>query len=78
MTDITQADLDRLAQWDTPTICNGLETLDETCRLSGYTNRQFACLRPDAKPIVGYARTATRRFPGEFPRVTVYVTEIAG
>lgn len=61
MSEITHADLDRLADWDTPTICNGLEALDEAWRLTGYTTRAFTCLRPDAKPIVGYARTATIR-----------------
>ena len=61
MSDITQADLDRLANWDTPTICNGLEALDQAWRLAGYTIRAFTCLRPEAKPIVGYARTATIR-----------------
>lgn len=61
MTKLTKADLDRLAKWDTPTICNGLELLDEAWRLSGYTTRAFTCLRPGAKPIVGYARTATIR-----------------
>lgn len=61
MTDIAKDDLERLARWDTPTICNGLETLDEAWRLTGYTTRAFTCLRPDARPIVGYARTATIR-----------------
>ena len=61
MTDVTQADLDRLAEWDTPTICNGMEVLDEEWRLTGYTTTAFTCLRPDAKPMVGYARTATIR-----------------
>jgi regulator of RNase E activity RraA len=53
--------LARLADWDTPTICNALEALDQTWRLWGYTTRAFTCLRPDARPIVGYARTATIR-----------------
>lgn len=61
MTDLTEADLDRLADWDTPTICNGLEALDPAWRLTGYTTKAFTCLRPAAKPIVGYARTATIR-----------------
>ena len=61
MTDLTAADLDRLADWDTPTICNGMEVLDEAWRLTGYTTRAFTCLRPEARPIVGYARTATIR-----------------
>lgn len=61
MTDITQADLDRLAEWDTPTICNGLELIDARHRSTGYTTRAFTCMRPEQKPMVGYARTATIR-----------------
>ena len=61
MSDITAADLERLADWDTPTICNGLEALDPAYRLSGYTTKAFTCMRPEQKPIVGYARTATIR-----------------
>ncbi len=61
MTDITQADLDKLAEWDTPTICNGLEALDQTYRLTGYTTKAFTCMRPEQKPMVGYARVATIR-----------------
>ena len=61
MSDLTTADLERLADWDTPTICNGLEVLDPDWRLSGYTIKAFTCLRPEAKPMVGYARTATMR-----------------
>lgn len=61
MTDLTDEDLARLTEWDTPTICNGLEALDPAWRLSGYTTKAFTCLRPEAKPICGYARTATIR-----------------
>lgn len=61
MTDFTQDDLQRLAQWDTPTICNGLELIDQKYRLAGFTTRPFTCVRPDAAPMVGFARTATIR-----------------
>ncbi|MEM9060633.1 MAG: RraA family protein [Pseudomonadota bacterium] len=61
MPDIALQDLERLADWDTPTICNALEALDPSYRLSGYTVKAFTCLRPDQKPVVGYARTATIR-----------------
>ncbi len=61
MTDVSADDLEKLAEWDTPTICNGLEALDPAWRLSGYTTKAFTCLRPEAKPMVGYARTATIR-----------------
>ena len=59
MTTLTPADLEALSQWDTPTICNGLELLDAKFRTSGFTTRNMVCLDPKLKPIVGYARTAT-------------------
>ena len=49
MTDLTTADLEKLAEWDTPTICNGLEALDPEWRLTGYTTTAFTCLRPRRK-----------------------------
>jgi regulator of RNase E activity RraA len=58
---IDPAALARLAEWDTPTICNALEVIDPGARLAGYTIRPFTCLRPEQKPIVGFARTATIR-----------------
>ena len=60
MSDFTQADLDRLADWDTPTICNGLEMLSDSARSGGFTIKQFNCMRPEVR-MVGYARTATIR-----------------
>ncbi len=53
--------LAKLSEWDTPTICNGLELLGEDHRLQGYSKSPFVCLRPEMPPIVGYARTATIR-----------------
>ena len=61
MTDITDADLDRLAQWDTPTICNALEITHPERRGHGFTLRPFTALRPDHAPIVGRARTVRIR-----------------
>ena len=52
----TQADLDVLAQWDTPTICNGLEIVVPERRAFGFTVEQMICIDPKAKPIVGLAR----------------------
>ena len=57
----TQADLDVLAQWDTPTICNALEIAAPERRLVGYTTKPLVCPFPDLPPIVGYARTTTIR-----------------
>jgi len=59
MTALARADLETLAQWDTPTICNGLELLDAKHRTSGFTTQSMICLDPTLKPMVGYARTAT-------------------
>lgn len=61
MTDITRADLDKLCEWDTPTICNGLELTNPERRATGFTIEQMVCAYPDQKPICGYARTATIR-----------------
>ena len=58
---ITQADLDAIAEIDTPTICNLLEMVVPERRGYGYTVRHLHCLYPDMKPIVGYAKTATMR-----------------
>ena len=46
----TQADLDVLAQWDTPTICNGLEVVAPERRRFGYTVEPMVCIDPKAKP----------------------------
>ena len=58
---LTQADLDALAEFDTPTICNALERLDPATQARGYTTEPFLCGFPAQKPIVGYARTAMIR-----------------
>ena len=61
MSDLTDADLDALAAFDTPTICNALELTNPERRGHGFTVRPFAVLHPDQKPIVGHARTARIR-----------------
>src|SRR6201992_47345 len=57
----TQADLDVLAAWDTPTICNGLEITNPERRAFGYTVGPMGCIDPKAKPIVGLARVGMIR-----------------
>ena len=44
----TQADLDVLAQWDTPTICNGLEIVVPERRAIGFTVEPMVCIDPKA------------------------------
>lgn len=72
MSDLSQKDLDALAEYDTPTICNALEVVAPERRATGFTVRSMHCLRPKRKPIVGYARTATIRAmsPHTGPNVT--------
>ncbi len=55
------ADLARLAEWDTPTICNALELLVPERRALGFTVEPLVALHPAAAPIVGLARTGTVR-----------------
>jgi regulator of RNase E activity RraA len=61
MTDapLSQADLDALKEFDTPTVCNALEIIVPERRGHGYTVEPLFCARPDLPPIVGYARTST-------------------
>jgi regulator of RNase E activity RraA len=54
-------DLATLSQWDTPTICNGLELLVPERRAIGFTVEPMVALYPHAVPIVGLARTGTVR-----------------
>ena len=58
---LTAADLKKLAEWDTPTICNGLEHLSAEYRVKSFTVEQMQCFDPNLAPIVGYARTAMIR-----------------
>jgi regulator of RNase E activity RraA len=57
----TQADLDVLKQWDTPTICNGLELVAPERRAVGFTVEPVVAADPRLPPIVGLARVGTIR-----------------
>ena len=58
---IDAALLEKLKTYDTPTICNALEIVEPTRRLTGFTTKQLVCPFPDLAPIIGYAKTATIR-----------------
>ena len=60
-TDLTAADLNKLTEWDTPTICNGLEHLSSEYRVKSFTVEQMQWFDPSLPPIIGYARTAMIR-----------------
>jgi len=66
----THADLEALAQWDTPTICNGLELIVPERRAIGFTVEPMVAVAPKARPIVGLARVGVIRAK-EPPRGTV-------
>jgi regulator of RNase E activity RraA len=57
----TRADLDILRQWDTPTICNGLELTDPARRAIGFTVEPMVAVDRKFPPIVGVARTGLIR-----------------
>ena len=61
MSNITSEDLERIGQWDTPTICNALEITNPERRGYGYTIKPLSCLAPSLTPVVGFARTAKIR-----------------
>jgi regulator of RNase E activity RraA len=66
----TQADLDVLKQWDTPTICNGLELTNPERRAVGFTVEPMVAIDRKAAPMVGLARVGTIRSK-EAPRSKV-------
>jgi hypothetical protein len=55
------ADLERLRQWDTPTICNGLELVVPERRAIGFTVEPMVAAQPKLPPIVGLARVGMIR-----------------
>ena len=66
----TAEDLEALAVWDTPTICNGLELIVPERRAIGFTTASMVAAVPEGKPIVGLARVGFIRAK-EAPRAKV-------
>jgi regulator of RNase E activity RraA len=57
----TASDLEALKQWDTPTICNGLELIVPERRAVGFTVEPMVAVDRNFPPIVGLARTGLVR-----------------
>jgi regulator of RNase E activity RraA len=57
----SRADLETLRQWDTPTICNGLELVVPERRAIGFTVEPMVAADRKLPPIVGLARTGLIR-----------------
>ena len=58
---ITTATLEKLAQFDTPTICNVIELFDARPRNRGYMDHRVQSNFPEMPPMVGFAATAQFR-----------------
>src|SRR2546421_6816776 len=58
---VAAADLERLRQFDTPTVCNVVELFDARPRTAGYLDGRIQACYPKLPPMVGYASTATFR-----------------
>ena len=61
MTQLSQADLDLLRKYDTPTICNVIEIFKIRPQTAGYMDGRIRACFPEMPPMVGYASTATFR-----------------
>jgi len=53
--------LEKLANFDTPTICNVIELFDVLPRNRGYMDARIRSAFPELKPMVGFAATASFR-----------------
>ena len=58
---LPQSVLDKLAKYDTPTICNIIELFDVLPRNRGYMDGRIRANFPELPPMVGYAATASFR-----------------
>lgn len=53
--------LNKLAQYDTATICNTIELFEIRPQSAGYMDSRIRAAYPDLRPMVGYAATASFR-----------------
>jgi len=58
---ITREILDKLARFDTPTICNVIELFDVRPRSAGFMDERIRAVFPELPPMVGFAATAAFR-----------------
>ncbi len=71
---LSQADLDLLRKYDTPTICNAIELFNVRPQASGYMDGRIRACFPKLPPMVGYASTATFRAAAPPDKENVYAT----
>lgn len=58
---VASATLEKLAKYDTPSICNVIELFDVRPRNQGYVGASIRCNFPELRPMVGFAATASFR-----------------
>ncbi|QDU37344.1 4-hydroxy-4-methyl-2-oxoglutarate aldolase [Maioricimonas rarisocia] len=58
---ISAETLDKLAKYDTPTVCNAIELWDNRPRNTGFMNGSIQACFPKMPPMVGFALTSTFR-----------------
>src|SRR5215210_553362 len=58
---ITAQVLEKLARYDTPTICNVIELFEVRPNTDGYIDGRIRAAFPEMPPMVGFAATATFR-----------------
>ncbi|MBN2476359.1 MAG: RraA family protein [Pirellulales bacterium] len=58
---ITRETLDKLARFDTPTLCNAIELFDVRPRDAGFMDGRIRADFPELPPMVGFAATAAFR-----------------
>ncbi len=61
---ISKATLEKLRQFDTPTICNVIEVFDVRPRDTGFMDGRIVAAFPEMPPMIGFAATATFRSSG--------------
>ena len=64
--------IERLAKFDTPTVCNVVELFDLRPYTAGYMDRRIQACFPKLPPMVGIAATATFRSSSPPARGTLY------
>jgi 4-hydroxy-4-methyl-2-oxoglutarate aldolase len=83
----SEAELDRLRQFDTCTLSNAIERLNIRPRNEGFVTRAVTCRFPQLPPVIGYAVTARMRSSAmpvtgrcyyEHPDWWKYVASLAG
>ncbi len=64
--------LEKLARFDTPTICNVIELFEVRPRTSGFMDGRIRAVFPEREPMVGFAATASFRSSAPPPEGSAY------